>query len=239
MEQIVPLNMDDLVAFWSKENLLLKEKGYFDRASRIMFDKFLPGLNNKEILDVGCGLGMMMEYFSKQGNEVVGIDIAPRVVKENRRRGLTVVEADARNLPFVDESFDLVYSLGVIEHFEETQQALQEQVRTCKPGGVVVAVVPFLSTPYCWAGILYHRIFTKEHPLVVTYGKPFSKRQLLQKMEAAGCERVIVQPYYGSAFLSALTNRLHATWLDSVETSFVSKYFGLVLWGMGYKRKDI
>jgi ubiquinone/menaquinone biosynthesis C-methylase UbiE len=234
----MPPSMDDLVAFWSKENTLLKERGYFDRASRKMFEKFLPGLTNKKILDVGCGLGMMMEYFSAQGNDVVGIDIAPRVVQNSGRRGLTVIEADARNIPFVDESFDLVYSLGVIEHVEETKHALKEQVRTCKPGGIVVAVVPFLLTPYCLAGILYYRIFRRDHPLVVTYGKPFSKQQLLRKMEAAGCKRVIIEPYYGSAFLRALPNRLQSTLVDNIESSFVSKHFGLVIWGMGYKRKD-
>ncbi|MFC1813386.1 class I SAM-dependent methyltransferase [Thermodesulfobacteriota bacterium] len=218
---------------------MLKQKGYFDFASRRMFERFMPNLTGKKILDVGCGLGMMMEYFANQGNDVVGIDIVSQSVRDNVYRGLNVIEADARSIPFRDDTFDMVYSLGVIEHFEETEQALGEQVRTCKPGGIVVAVVPYLITPYYWAGILFNRIIRSEYDLMVTYGKPFSGKQLSNIMVSAGCERVITEPYYGSAFLRLLFNRIRRTLVDCIETSLLSKHFGLVVWGMGYKRKNI
>lgn len=239
MEKNVPGDKDALVAFWSQEIACLRQKGFFDYTSRKMFEKFVPELTGKRILDVGCGLGMMMEYFASRGNDVVGIDIVPQAVRANMSRGLHVVEADARAIPFKTDSFDMVYSLGVIEHFEETQQALQEQVRTCKPGGIVVAVVPYLITPYYWAGRLLNRLAQKEFDLLVTYGKPFSKKRLASKMEAAGCEQILTKPYYGSAFLRLLFKRLRPNWVDGIESSLLSRHFGLVVWGMGFKRKDV
>lgn len=234
----MPQDKDALVAYWSKENLSLKEKGYFDYASRKMFDRYLPHLSNKMILDVGCGHGMMMEYFSENGNNIFGIDITAQSVRFNSVRGLTVIEADARDIPFADDTFDLVYSLGVIEHFSGTEQALTEQVRVCKSGGIVVAVVPNLITPYCVAGILFELLTRRNHDLLVTYGKAFSKKQLMKIFENAGCEHVRIESYYGSAFLRVLFNKLHIKLSDFFEDSFVSKYFGLVLWGMGLKRSD-
>lgn len=230
---------DALIAYWSKENLLLREKGYFDYASRRMFKRYLPDLTDKMILDVGCGQGMMMEYFSERGNKVIGIDITSHSVSFNALRGLTAIEADARNIPFAEDTFDLVYSLGVIEHFSGTEQALKEQVRVCKPGGIVVAVVPNLITPYCLASILFELLTRREHKLLVTYGKPFSRKKLSKMFEIAGCDRIMVEPYYGSAFLRVLFNKLYARIIDFFEDSYLSKYSGLVVWGLGYKRSDL
>jgi len=235
----MPKNKEDLIEYWSKENLLLRDKGYFDYASRKMFKHYLPDLTGKMILDVGCGQGMMMEYFAEYGNSVIGIDITPQSVGFSASRGLAVIEADARSIPFLDNTFDLVYSLGVIEHFSGTKQALKEQVRVCKPGGIVVAVVPNLITPYCLASICFELLTRREHKLIVTYGKPFSRKRLSKMFKTSGCDRIMVESYYGSAFLRVLFNNLHPRVIDFFEHSFLSKYFGLVLWGMGYKRSDL
>ncbi|MFC1838810.1 class I SAM-dependent methyltransferase [Thermodesulfobacteriota bacterium] len=204
-----------------------------------MFKRYLPHLTNKTILDVGCGHGMMMEYFSKKGNNVFGIDITHQSIKYITKKGVNAIEADARFIPFENNTFDLVYSLGVIEHFAGTELALQEQVRVCAPGGVVVAVVPYLLTPFSVLSIIFERITKKEHNLIVTYGKAYSKSKLLKMFQTAGCERVKIEPYYGSAFLQIFTNQLNRKLIDFLENSFLSRYLGLVLWGIGYKGSDI
>ena len=192
---------------------------------------------NKWILDVGCGLGMTMDYFISKKNRVLGIDITPQSVKENRNRGLDVLEADARHLSFQDNLFDLVYSLGVIEHFSETELALKEKVRVCKPGGVVVAVVPYLYTPYYLGGIIFEFLTRTKYDFRTTYGKVFSKMDFREMLERAGCENVQVYPYYGAPFLRVIFNKVHSGLVDFIEDSVISKKFGLVIWGMGYKRK--
>ena len=234
----MPEEKSALVAYWSRENRLLREKGLFDYTSRKMFNRYLPGLTDKMVLDVGCGQGMMMEFLAGSGNTAFGMDITTQSVRSNKTRGLVAIEADARHIPFADKTFDLVYSLGVIEHFSGTEKAFQEQVRVCKPGGTVVAVVPNLITPYCVAGLFFNRFTRREHKLLVTYGKTFSKKQLMKIFQAADCEQVRIEPYYGSAFLRVFFNTPPIRFVDFIEDSFISKYFGLVLWGMGHKRSD-
>ena len=225
-----------LIEYWSEENELLKVNGYFHYTSQRMFSHYLPDIKKMAVLDVGCGLGMMMEHFAGQGNRVSGIDISPRVLKELDRNKLTVQEADARNIPFRDNCFDLVYSLGVIEHFIETQQALEEQVRVCKPGGWVVAVVPYLNTPYFWGSLVLSRLMRPRHDFQTTYGRPFTRRGFRLMFEKAGCEHISVKPYYGSVFLRVLGFKFYQKLVDFFENSFLSNQFGLVIWGIGQKK---
>lgn len=225
------------IEYWSEENILQKRKAYFDYVSRKMFARLLPELKNKMILDVGCGLGMTMDYFIAQKNHVYGIDITSQSVSENKKRGLETLEADARYLPFRDNLFDLVYSLGVIEHFAETELALQEKVRVCKPGGVIVAVVPYLYTPYYLGGILFERLTRPKYDFRTTYGKVFSKRKFKEMLEKVGCENAQVYLYYGCPFLRVMFNKVHSGLVDFIENSFLSTKFGLVIFGMGYKRE--
>ena len=50
--------------------------------------------------------------------------------------------ADVRAIPFRDDSFDAIYSMGTIEHFDETERAVEEMVRVLKPGGCAIVGVP-------------------------------------------------------------------------------------------------
>lgn len=225
-----------LIKYWTKENLIQHKKGYFNYVTRKMFKKYLPDLNQKKILDVGCGMGMSMDYFSRHGAIVKGIDITRDSVKYVNQNRLNAIEADARYIPFKDNTFDIVYSIGVLEHFMQTKAALKEQVRVCKRGGIVIAVVPNLFTPFCVGGILFEFLSLRfKHGILTTYGRPFSRVKLENMFRALGCRDVFVQPYYGSVFLRLLFNKIYKGLTDMIEDSFLSKTFGLVLWGMGYK----
>lgn len=225
-----------LVKYWARENIIQQKKGYFDYVTRRMFDKYLTDPKQKKVLDVGCGLGMSMDYFVERGAIVKGVDITPNSVKAVNLRGLSVIEADARSLPYKNNSFDIVYSIGVIEHFRQTQMALEEQVRVCKSSGIVIAVVPNLVTPYCIGMVLFELFsFRTRHGLMITYGKPFGKNHFKNMFIRAGCRDVIIKPYYGSAFLRFLFNKKFKDLTDAIEESIFSRVSGLVLWGMGYK----
>lgn len=226
-----------LVKYWTEENLVQREKGYFDYATRKMFDRYLEGLRGRKILDVGCGTGLSMEYFCDKGADVRGVDITFTSVKYAHTKGLKSIGADARYLPYRDNSFDIVYSIGVIEHFKETEKALAEQVRVCRPGGTVIAVVPYLWTPYCAATILFEYLSGRaKHGIITTYGQPFSSGRFSAMFEICGCRDVKVHPYYGSAFMRLLFDKIYERPTDIIEKSFLSGWFGLVLWGIGYKK---
>ncbi len=96
----------------------------------------------KKVLEVGVGLGADHQRFAEAGAELYGIDLTERAVDHTRRRlalfGLPacVMVGDAEALPFPDESFDMVYSWGVLHHTPNTPAAVREVFRVLRPGGV-------------------------------------------------------------------------------------------------------
>lgn len=94
------------------------------------------------VLDIGVGDGRMpRELMPFCSAFFVGIDIIDRC-----RESPTVnVIGDTRCLPFKENMFDVVYSLGVVEHFPETALAVSEHVRVLKPGGMIFFTTPHLS----------------------------------------------------------------------------------------------
>ncbi len=98
---------------------------------------FFPG---KKILDAGCGNGRFAYYAAKYGAEVWAIDLGPAVEVAHRNtqaRNVHVVQADLHNPPFGLESFDFIYSIGVLHHLPNPEAAFQNLLQFLKPGGVV------------------------------------------------------------------------------------------------------
>ena len=94
-----------------------------------------------DVLEVGLGLGADHERFAAAGAKLSGVDLTARAVEMTRRRlMLNGLESDLRvgdaeHLPFDDNSFDLVYSWGVIHHSPDTERAASEILRVLRPGG--------------------------------------------------------------------------------------------------------
>ncbi len=113
------------------------------------FAQYVP--EGASVLEIGCGTGNILTYVAKEKNaQATGLDIAPEaesvVHAFAKKRGVevTFTVGDGFDVPFPDNSFDIVLSEGVIEHFtdEETKKMVQEHVRVCKPGGAVLISVP-------------------------------------------------------------------------------------------------
>ena len=101
----------------------------------------------KRMLEVGCGLGSDLLHAASLGANVVGFDLSRRSVGLARRHFALAgvdgqfVHGDAEGLPFGDDSFDVVYSFGVLHHTPDTQKAIDECLRVLKPGGQMVLML--------------------------------------------------------------------------------------------------
>lgn len=92
-----------------------------------------------DILEVGCGTGLLLARAQKFARSATGIDLSAGMLANARRRGLSVVQGSATNLPYADASFDLVYSFKVLPHVDDIRLALSEMARVTRAGGHVLA----------------------------------------------------------------------------------------------------
>lgn len=93
------------------------------------------------ILDLGAGAGIIDALdWRAEGRRIVGIDLDPRVGRHPHLDGAAL--ADARKLPFPDNSFDSAVSVNVLEHIPQPVEVLREVHRVLKPGGVFLVKTP-------------------------------------------------------------------------------------------------
>ena len=97
-------------------------------------------LKGRLVLDVGCGMGRFAEVATRWGARVVGIDLsdAAEVAAKNLQdREFVAFQADVFALPFAPESFDLIYSIGVLHHTPDCEAAVKALSKYLKPGGIL------------------------------------------------------------------------------------------------------
>jgi glycosyltransferase involved in cell wall biosynthesis/ubiquinone/menaquinone biosynthesis C-methylase UbiE len=104
-----------------------------------------PSSNVKNLLDMGCGSGSSFDEIKNTGNwNIHGIDISPEMVKkaQNVLPDIKVLEANATNIPFQNNTFDTVITLGVLEYIKNYTVALSETARILKNDGVLIISIP-------------------------------------------------------------------------------------------------
>jgi ubiquinone/menaquinone biosynthesis C-methylase UbiE len=118
------------------------ERAAWDR----ILDLVLPPHDALDALDAGCGTGFLSFELAARGHRVTGIDFAPEMLAEARRKaaecGVSIrfEEADAEQLPFEPGSFDLVVSRHVLWTLPHPEGAVDEWIRVLRPGGRLAVV---------------------------------------------------------------------------------------------------
>jgi ubiquinone/menaquinone biosynthesis C-methylase UbiE len=118
------------------------ERGFKNRYINLLHHKILAdamgnSLKGKRVLDLGCGIGRFTNFLQSGGAEVVGVDSCRDMLA--LYGGSNKVCAPVTNLPFEDESFDMVLSVWVLQFLSDTdlQIAMEEIYRILKPNGTI------------------------------------------------------------------------------------------------------
>ncbi len=105
-------------------------------------DRWAP-LTGKRVLEFGCGLGLYMQAIGRYTPHVFGFDIEVERLAVARKNGITdTVGSVGENLPYADNSFDVVFSNDVLEHVADDRRSAREIMRVLRPGGRAVIYVP-------------------------------------------------------------------------------------------------
>ncbi len=132
----------------------------------------------------------ILQWAADQGAHVYGIDLSEPIVRQARagfdRQPLRPVVSDVRRLPFADNSFDAIYSMGTIEHFEETEASVTELARILRPGGRLILGVPNRHDPFLRPIMV--AVLSRLGLYGYGYEKCYSRRALRKMIEDAGLD---------------------------------------------------
>jgi len=161
------------------------EEERYERQGYIRQFAEFASCRGKKVLEVGCGLGTDLLQFARAGASITGVDISAKAVGLSQRRlalyGMpgTVSQMNGERLDLPDNSFDLVYSWGVIHHSPDHEKVAKEIHRVLKPGGTLKVMV-------------YHRLSLVSLAVylldVKRHGNPFVsfKTALSRSLESPG-----------------------------------------------------
>lgn len=142
------LNTSGMDRSFYKNYFKIEKEHWLMRARRMIvrdnLDAYLgKGQIGARLLDFGCGSGIFVEELAATGFDAHGVDISAEAVRFGELQGIKNLGViDSHKIGFPDKTFDVVLSLDVLEHLEDTSWALQEIERVLKPGGIFVVMVP-------------------------------------------------------------------------------------------------
>lgn len=145
---------------------------FFDDVERHRYEEYAPWMpevmgfdsfKGKSLLEIGCGMGSDLMQFARGGARCTGVDLTPRSIEISRHRfqlynmpGDFLI-TDGEHLPFKDESFDVVYSNGVLHHTPDTEGAVREVHRVLKPGGIAKVMLYYRHSLNYWGEMVLRR----------------------------------------------------------------------------------
>jgi ubiquinone/menaquinone biosynthesis C-methylase UbiE len=161
-------------AMRSDENLRVRDADFRAYARRVVtmtgIADFLGDLRDREVLELGCGMGEITTLLARSRARVTAIDISPRSVSVARRRAqlhgvacrIRLVSTAAERLPFEDESFDIVVGKAVLHHLDVTRAA-PELHRVLRDGGRAAFSEPLGTNPMLTFA-RDHLLYPHKHP---------------------------------------------------------------------------
>lgn len=169
---------DDYInVIYNETNKPLTEYPY--RLTNYLFQKFKISKGTK-LLDVGCGRGEFLNGFIEMGVCGYGVDLTNSASSYCPKAEISQADIENEGLPYQDNTFDVVFSKSVIEHFHNPDILIKEIYRCLKPGGLIITMAP--SWEY------NHRIYFEDY----THRTPFMISSLGDILKIHGFESVNV-----------------------------------------------
>mgnify|MGYP001225546940 FL=1 len=149
---------------------------FFDEIAKNRYQIYAPWMKstfkfeqyrNKKVLEVGVGVGTDHLELAKAGAILTGIDITPKSIELTKKNlelhgyHSDLLVADAENLPFEDEIFEVVYSFGVLHHIPDTQKAIDEIYRVLKPQGKAIITLYNKNSLSFWLFVFLYDFILK------------------------------------------------------------------------------
>ena len=212
--------------------------------------KYKRNINEKIVLDLGCGFGSSTLILSKYAKKIFAIDLtypaikyAKKNMKLNKIRNVSLKQMDAENLKFKNNYFDFVFSWGVIHHSHNPEKILKNIYKTLKPGGSCFIMV---YNHYSFRNILlsnYH-LFIKgkifkghNYKSIATkftdgyYQKHYKKNELYKILKNIGYKNIELSiGHHKGKILPFLKSH------NSILGRYLSKKFGYFLYAKFQKK---
>jgi ubiquinone/menaquinone biosynthesis C-methylase UbiE len=112
-----------------------RHHGYHRMVDELELDLVRRYGTGRDILEAGCGTGLLLEEAARVGRSAIGLDLSRGMLAQARQRGLRVVQGSLTQIPLPDASVDLVYSMKVLAHVPPIREALAELARVTRAGG--------------------------------------------------------------------------------------------------------
>ena len=210
---------------WSKFNYFDEKEienignEYFDIVDFSKYDE------QSTVLDVGCGTGRWSIYLSSKFSNVYAMDPSKAIyAAANLTKdipGVHLIKASAENIPFEDETFDLVISLGVLHHIPDTQKALNTIVKKVNKGGQCLIYLYYAldNRSFFYKMIFYTSSFFR---FFISKSPSFLKKII--------CDLIAIFVYLPFIFLSKLVKTvLGEKWGNKIPLSYYSnKSFNVI-----------
>ncbi len=178
----------------------------------------LPPLKGMRVLELGCGNGKTAAALVRSAEEIVAVDFSRRGLEACRRTltapNLLLVEADVRNLPFADASFDQVVAFHVLGHLlkEERRAAADEVRRVLRPGGGLLVRVFSVNDMRCGSGTRIEQgTFVKGTGIPCHYFDAAELDDLFRELRKDALDEVRSEKRYDGA------DRLRAEWAGAYQ----------------------
>jgi ubiquinone/menaquinone biosynthesis C-methylase UbiE/8-oxo-dGTP pyrophosphatase MutT (NUDIX family) len=237
-----PKKEEEMSLTWN--HLWEKRHGYATNRTNAAEDKIeffqklgIKFYENERVLEAGCGDASVVTSLTKKfGVDAYGIDISTEALLKAQNKAdyldqhINLQQGDVRNMPYPDNVFNKIISLGVIEHFNCPKSCITEMFRTLQPRGEIILMTPNKNS----SGVLDRKLQEIFNIWSFGYQTEYTPNELIYHCEKTGFETKTAGSSLRSLELKANLNMKAVAYIDKILSN-VFPNVGFYSWYVGYK----